>query len=63
MFSSTVIPCCVQPNYESPQVVVTATAQAMCTAKSNFFHRRIHEVDPIALQGNVATIQGYLVQK
>ncbi|CAG8891847.1 unnamed protein product [Penicillium egyptiacum] len=43
-------------------VVKTATAQAMYTALSIFFHRRIYEIDPTMLQGNVDAIRGYLIQ-
>ncbi|KAJ5978479.1 hypothetical protein N7501_001821 [Penicillium viridicatum] len=59
---STTDPSCVQPYDGTLAVVMTATAQAMYTALSIFFHRRIYEIDPIMLQGKVAAIRGYLIQ-
>ncbi|KAJ9489394.1 hypothetical protein VN97_g3882 [Penicillium thymicola] len=59
---STTNPSCVQPYDETLAVVMTATAQAMYTALSIFFHRRIYEIDPIMLQGKVAAIRGHLIQ-
>ncbi|KAL2701127.1 hypothetical protein AAEP93_007946 [Penicillium crustosum] len=59
---STTNPSCVQPYDETLSIVMTATAQAMYTALSIFFHRRIYEIDPIMLQGKVAAIRGYLIQ-
>ncbi|KGO42361.1 Protein of unknown function DUF3468 [Penicillium expansum] len=53
---------CAQPYDGGLPVVMTVTAQAMYTALSIFFHRRIYEIDPIMLQGNVAAIRGYLIQ-
>ncbi|CRL17404.1 Protein of unknown function DUF3468 [Penicillium camemberti] len=55
-------PSCVQPYDGTLAVVVTATAQAMYTALSIFFHRRIYEIDPLMLQDKVAAIRGYLIQ-
>lgn len=59
---STANPSCAQHHDGALPVVMTATAQAMYTALSIFFHRRIYEIDPIMLQGNVAAIRGYLIQ-
>ncbi|KAI2692615.1 transcriptional regulator family: Fungal Specific TF [Penicillium roqueforti] len=55
------------PSYAQPYngalpVVMTTTSHAMYTALSIFFHRRIYEIDPEMLQGNVNAIRGYLIQ-
>ncbi|KAJ5255964.1 hypothetical protein N7497_006587 [Penicillium chrysogenum] len=55
-------PSCAQLHGGALPVVKTATAQAMYTALSIFFHRRIYEIDPTMLQGNVNAIRGYLTQ-
>ncbi|KAJ5188988.1 hypothetical protein N7491_005310, partial [Penicillium cf. griseofulvum] len=59
---STANPSSIQPYDRALPVVTTATAQAMYTALSIFFHRRIYELDPALLQRKVDTIRGYLVQ-
>lgn len=55
-------PSCAQPYDGALPVAKTATAQAMYTALSIYFHRRIYEIDPTMLQGNVDAIRGYLIQ-